>query len=407
MPTLAIALLCATSLFSSALFFAFRNNWIELHIRAATRHLPTLKNISTDKPNKQKISLYYWHNNQLKHEFIECLYSLKNQDRQTVLYEQLINKWLQILDEEDITHVRSTVQTCSLLPNNQELLISFNRSFLPKEWSTYDKLMLIESLFKTLKAAGTSLKHVRFMVQHESMHDDHLDFSRPWPLISFSQDRDYQQAHNSSSNLLNKQRYSIVLDPAGDAQHVGRVLGDTFERAQTLHFAELVKKELESTAGNTQVIIARVPGQVKDSLQTATLANTLHADLYISLNFYQPKEKQELSLYIFYALYDPAEEQIQRPVKQLKSVPYNYAYRSNTRCTKLSKALAEEFYVRLSTNSHSTKFSIQKPIGLPFRSLIAVSQPAFACEIALSSPEQCRTLAKHFAAILKDIFVKS
>jgi len=405
---LIITLFCVISLFSSILFFAIHNKWIELNRAGDAKNLHSFKKINHSETNKQKIDLYYWHNQQVKHEFAECLHNSKNQKDQIALCEQTINKWLQLLDEEDITRVRSTLQACSILPGNQELVLSFNRSFLPKEWSTYDKLMLVESLFKTLKAACPSFNFIRFMVQHEILQDDHLDFSRSWPITSFikknSDSKLNTQYVHSSCFLFNKQRPIIILDPAGDAQHIGRVLGDTFERAQALHYAEIVKKELEVMLPNAHIVLTRVPGQIKDPLQSATLANTLEANLYISLNFYQSKEKQELPLYIFYALYDPVEEQAQLNPNKMKNVPYNYAYRANH--VKLSKAFAERLYQMLSESSHAVPFLIQQPIGLPFKPLITVSQSACACEIALGSPEQCRTLAKHFAYALKEILIK-
>jgi hypothetical protein len=97
----------------------------------------------------------------------------------------LVNSWLLLLDQEDMLEKKVSVQTVLLSASQQEAYISFDRNFLSKQYSIFDKLMSIESLLKTVRENNINIQKVHFLVHHKPMHDYHLDFSQAWPIIGF------------------------------------------------------------------------------------------------------------------------------------------------------------------------------------------------------------------------------
>ena len=53
---------------------------------------------------------------------------------------------------------------------------------------------------------------------------------------------------------------------------------------------EKIKEIIEERAPHIKVIITRMPGDNVYDLQNASLANRIHADLFMNLNFYYTQE---------------------------------------------------------------------------------------------------------------------
>jgi len=63
--------------------------------------------------------------------------------------------------------------------------LSFDHNIFAKEETIFKKWMLIEGLLKTLAFNGIAISYVQFLVQHQQLHDAHLDFSLAWPIQGF------------------------------------------------------------------------------------------------------------------------------------------------------------------------------------------------------------------------------
>ena len=191
------------------LFFAIQNDFIIFR-------WPTKTILKVDKflSTKKSIKLFYWNNSKWINESIDILISGNLQDD----VQRIIISWLNLLDEEKIIE-KTSLQTVLISESSNELFLSFDRNLISEEISTYEKLMLIESLLKTLREAEfiltTSTRFARsglkdpaclpaevlteagskertgkitkinFLVYHKPMQDPHLDFSNPWPLQGF------------------------------------------------------------------------------------------------------------------------------------------------------------------------------------------------------------------------------
>ncbi len=172
--------------------------------------------------------------------------------------------------------------------------------------------------------------------------------------------------------------FLIMLAPAGDAKHIGRKIGDNFERGITLQYAEQLKKIVEGQCPSIAVIISRFPGDIISPLQNASFANRLQVDLFISIHFYQTTEtKPKLHLYQF-----SYNDDFITPIAGLSFYHYDQAHlfnkkQTNTWATCIKQMCEEDQYQKL--------FIVQDICKLPFKPLIGVTTPAIGIEIGLKN----------------------
>ena len=72
-----------------------------------------------------------------------------------------------------------------------------------------------------------------------------------------------------------------------------------------MHTAAELKKQLEAKVEGLRVVLTRYSGETVDALQNATFANRLNVNLYVSLGFYETKQKIP-KLYLYHLVYNPA-----------------------------------------------------------------------------------------------------
>ncbi len=130
---------------------------------------------------KKKVRLIFWRADKWVNETQEIIWP--QHDTQAIYY--LVNSWLTLLDDDAIMDKKVTLQTAIISPSGSDLYLSFDRNPLPTECSTFVAWMWVEGLLKTLRENGIHLQNVQFLVHHQPVVDDHLDFSNPWPLAGF------------------------------------------------------------------------------------------------------------------------------------------------------------------------------------------------------------------------------
>lgn len=164
-----ILIISVISILLSLLIFALNKNWI---IIGYQRNFSSVD--QKDSLCKKNIKVYFYKTDKFNNENIELLWN--NQDIEFNI-EQIGKAWLTLLDEEKIINKKISLQSTVLIENN--LYISFDSSIFDPELCVYDKLMLIESLFKSLSALNINLK-IYFLKHNQPINDYHLDFSNPW-----------------------------------------------------------------------------------------------------------------------------------------------------------------------------------------------------------------------------------
>ncbi len=161
-----------------ALFLAYNQGFII--IRSSSYKTETKNAAHNVRAHKKRVKLIFWHNKKWNTEHVDILQT--NDDAQTI--QHLINAWLNLLDEENIMNKKVTLQSALLTPNRQ-LYLSFDRNPFDEQNQTYKKWMWTESLLKTIRENSISLQNIRFLVHHQAMQDNHLDFSNSWPISGF------------------------------------------------------------------------------------------------------------------------------------------------------------------------------------------------------------------------------
>jgi hypothetical protein len=164
----------------------------------------------------------------------------------------------------------------------------------------------------------------------------------------------------------------IMIDPAGDARHTGRTIGDNFERAITFQLATALEQKLRSMLPYT-VIIARSPGEAVAPLQNATFANRLAVDLYLRVQAYHdPTEKHSIALYLLTSG--------EMPSKNLPPLRMTPLCQAHWAASRRSRTYADAMYGALHTQ-YAHQFQVSAPVSIPLLPLIGMQVPALCIEI--------------------------
>lgn len=192
--------------------------------------------------------------------------------------------------------------------------------------------------------------------------------------------------------------FTIMIEPAGDAKHAGRIIEDCFERGITLQYAEELKKVLEKKRPGIRIILSRFPGESLEPLQNAHFANRLGVDLYISINFFKGKEGKQ-TLYMYHFLYNPTTDYWKQNKDSLSFIPFDQAHKPFLTATKNYA----QSMVKTLQALYNTQFEIHGIIGLPFKPLIGIAAPAIAIEASIHAKNDWKMYIEPLAYSLQTI----
>jgi len=165
--------------FCGTLLFFIKQNWLIIHwVPGYSGSRATAKIISKKMPLKKKITLYYWKDGVRKREQSSFISLLNKTDD----LKLLVGDWLLFLYEERVLSKRIKIETVALSSSKQEAYLSFNQSLCAREWSIRKKWQLINGLCQTIAHAHVGVRSLFFLTNNEAMSDEHLDFSRSWPV---------------------------------------------------------------------------------------------------------------------------------------------------------------------------------------------------------------------------------
>ena len=190
--------------------------------------------------------------------------------------------------------------------------------------------------------------------------------------------------------------FTIMIDPAGDAKHAGRIIEDSFERGVTLQIAEKLKQLIEQEAPNVRVILTRFPGEFLEPLQNAHFANRLEIDFYISIHCYQEMGIKS-ACHLFYFLSNPTDEWQQKS----DSLHFQYYDKAHISNLKVSKKCAEFIKNSLDEKQYHALFEVKDVLGIPFKPLTGIVSPAVAIECSLPKKDHY----KHYLLPLKNSII--
>lgn len=361
------------------LWFAFTQEWLIFNLPFGRGTSTT--QVSSTVTTRKRITLYLPKQGALQREEREVLWG----DNTGTNGTYLVAAWLSMLEDEQLLAKKSSLQSVVSAHDGQELIVSFDRAPVNKNGSSSEKLFFIEGLLKSIRTALKSVTTVRLLVDHKNMQDANLDFSRAWPVAGFLD----TQAPTDVPVIENIPGiFTVMIDPAGDAQKMGRTIGDNFERSITFNYAHALKEELEKTVPQLRVVITREPGETAEPLQSATFSNRLHANLFISLTCYHESQEPATAA-LYYLLYDPITDFWYKKTARTSWDPYFTAHCANL---KLSVLAAKTLQDALSAYRQKGLIQLAPYRGIPCKPLVGVQAPAICCEFGISSPDGWRLL---------------
>ena len=216
--------------------------------------------------------------------------------------------------------------------------------------------------------------------------------SHCWSFFGYKQDQP----------LIVPIRFTLMIDPAGDAKEPGRSIDDTFERGITLQLAEELKRAIEAENPGIRIILTKFPGEVIEPLQNASFANRLKVDLYLSFNVFEHKEK--LSTLFFYQLtYNPATDLWVKKTDDLVLLPFDQAYKNSLAQTD---TFIKQLYDACKKEERSAKLNCHLPLKVPFKPLVGISAPAVGIELGIKKKDDWKEVAPYLSEPLNNSLQK-
>lgn len=172
--------------------------------------------------------------------------------------------------------------------------------------------------------------------------------------------------------------FTIMINPAGDAEHKGRIIDDAFERSITLALAHALQNQIEQHIPGARVVLTRTGTEVVRPHAHANFANRLGADLFLSIHCYQETQtRPQLAIYTF-----SYGDQNSMRLPHLAFYPFDQAYLLNQDITqKYAQAL------RTSLQNQSKVYAVSDVYKIPFKPLMGVKAPAIGIEIGLKNKQ--------------------
>ncbi|MCK4265013.1 hypothetical protein KAW80_01495 [Candidatus Babeliales bacterium] len=158
-------------------FFLIHQEWIIFNFKN-NNSLDQNANYSVSRKN---VKIYYWREGKFFSDTISIIW--KNDLVEDL--KHLINVWLGVVYEEQLTERKSSLEFVSITQGQQEVHLSFDSSIIQPEWPIFKKWNFLESLLKTVRESSVDVKFLVFLIRHKIMKDAHLDFSKPWSIDGF------------------------------------------------------------------------------------------------------------------------------------------------------------------------------------------------------------------------------
>lgn len=169
---------------SGLAFHAYQKEWIIFLFPHQNMHGEEINDITTPSYSQQKIILFFWKQDRWHQEYNHVIWS-SNIERNI---QTITHNWLILMEDEKL--IETDIQLIStVVTAHKELFLSFNKNLCENQESTYKKLMIMHGLLKTLHENKVAIQSIRFLVHHQSMTDDHLNFTISWPITGYVQEK--------------------------------------------------------------------------------------------------------------------------------------------------------------------------------------------------------------------------
>ncbi|MFA5074646.1 MAG: hypothetical protein WC436_00920 [Candidatus Babeliales bacterium] len=185
------------------------------------------------------------------------------------------------------------------------------------------------------------------------------------------------------SEIAEKKRFLVMLDPAGHANNVGRKLIEDYERTQTFNFAQELQKRLRERY-KIWVVITRYLGEEVVELQNASFSNRINADLYIHISMYR-EENIKPTIFMYHLVYNPLVDFAKRIFDPYDFIPINQAHFANINLTTKYANYMKNY---LTQPNFQRWFDLYGFFGIPFKPLVGITAPAIAIELGICQEDK-------------------
>ena len=158
--------------------YSYQKSWIVFRFPFA-QESEIIVNQPEQQAKKVTITGYWYTKDRWYQETSTILWSSQEQN-----ITQILNYWFETAFQEKVIFTDLHVETVALT-NQQEALISLDSSPFNSGMSIYEKLMIMESILKTLRMNNSKACYIRFLLHHEPLYDNHLDLIRAWHINGY------------------------------------------------------------------------------------------------------------------------------------------------------------------------------------------------------------------------------
>ena len=188
--------------------------------------------------------------------------------------------------------------------------------------------------------------------------------------------------------------FTIMINPAGDAEHKGRLIDDAFERSITLALAHALKNQIEQLTPHIRVILTRTAGEIIREHANANFANRLDVDLFLSLHcFAETQTRPQLAIYTF-----AYGDQGSMRLPDLAFYPFDQAYLLHQDDTQKYAHAMEQ-----TLKGHTNLYDMVGVCKVPFKPLMGVTAPAIGIEIGLKNKQSWQNFVMPLAEAIIEV----
>lgn len=158
--------------------YSYQKSWIVFRFPFSEKTEIFIEN-GSQQAKKVTITGYWYTKDRWYQETSTILWS---STEQTV--SQIINYWFETALQEKVVATDIHVETVALT-HQQEALISLDSNPFQNFMSIHEKLMIMESILKTLRINKIKVNSIRFLLHQEPLYDNHLDLIKAWHISGY------------------------------------------------------------------------------------------------------------------------------------------------------------------------------------------------------------------------------
>lgn len=165
--------------FACGLFiYSYQKSWIVFRFPFSEK-VEAIVETNQEQAKKTVITGYWYTKDRWYQETSTIVWSTQEHT-----IEQLLNYWLETAFQEKVIHNDVHIETVALT-HQYEALISLDSNPFHTSMSIYEKLMIMESILKTIRINKIKIQYIRFLIHHEPLYDNHLDLIKPWHINGY------------------------------------------------------------------------------------------------------------------------------------------------------------------------------------------------------------------------------